>query len=449
VTGGCHADKIGPDFQPVELGGHGGWRRAHSGFRLIGAYALSHGVMPEPCGRPPLPSAPGTRGDACERVCWAGKCASRALTPITRSLSNKGGYIVKPIGAVNGVMQPNALSLVDATGLCGGAIYAMSGGRYREVIAMLDDAAVSAADRAARIWSAPGSGPIAPGSEAHKAAFCRMLLDTHNPYKPAIIEWPVLDPDARDRLVSLPIWDIAVQTEGKARLRVLSYAETIDDPLLRRAVELDGFEEGRHKEVLSNLVAAYGIRLAPEAEYRRPRDSEWAFMVTGFSECIDSFFAFGLFALAKHSGFFPPALVETFEPVMQEEGRHILFFVNWVAWHKRNLAVWRRPLFFAKILAVWVFLVWERIGLARGTGSAGDSSSAASAVPQDNNFTLTGGKAVGAVDLSVRDLIDVCLEENERRLSGYDPRLLRPNVVPRLMRLSRRFMQRPKAATTA
>ena len=35
--------------------------------------------------------------------------------------------------------------------------------------------------------------------------------------------------------------------------------------VLRRAVELDGFEEGRHKEVLSNLVEAYGIRLAPEA----------------------------------------------------------------------------------------------------------------------------------------------------------------------------------------
>ncbi|HMD64909.1 MAG TPA: ferritin-like domain-containing protein, partial [Stellaceae bacterium] len=124
---------------------------------------------------------------------------------------------------------------------------------------MFDDAAVKAADCAARVWAASESGPIAPGSEAHKAAFCRMLLDTHNPYKPSIIEWPVLDAEARERLVSLPIWDIAVQTEGKARQRVLSYAAIIEDALLRRAVELDGFEEGRHKEVLSNLVKAYGI----------------------------------------------------------------------------------------------------------------------------------------------------------------------------------------------
>jgi hypothetical protein len=312
---------------------------------------------------------------------------------------------------------------------------------------MLDDAAVSAADRAARIWSAPEIGPIVPGSEAHKAAFCRMLIDTHNPYKPSIIDWPVLDPEVRGRLVGLPIWDIAVQTEGKARLRVLSYAALIDDPLLRQAVELDGFEEGRHKEVLSNLVEAYGIHLTPEPAYLPPRDPEWAFMVTGYSECIDSFFAFGLFALAKRSGFFSPSLVETFEPIMQEEGRHILFFVNWVDWHKRNLAVWRRPFFLAKVAAVWIFLIWERIGLARGVGSAGDAAAAAAA--QDNNFTLTGSKAVGAVDLSIRELIDICLEENERRLSGYDARLLRPRIVPRLMRLARRFLRQPGAVAAA
>src|SRR5271169_4676027 len=269
-----------------------------------------------------------------------------------------------------------------------------------------------------------------------------MLLDTHNPYKPAIIDWPELEPEARGRLVSLPIWDIAVQTEGKARLRVLSYGEAVTDPLLRQAIELDGFEEGRHKEVLSNLVQAYAISLAPEPEYHRPRDPEWAFMVTGFSECIDSVFAFGLFALAKSSGFFPPALVDTFEPVVQEEGRHILFFVNWVAWHRRNLPPWRRLLFGAEILSVWAFLIWERIGLARDGARGAQARKAA----RDNNFVFTGGKAIGGSDMSAAALIDECLSEYERRFSGYDARLLRPNGMPHLMRLARRFLRRRGAA---
>ena len=299
---------------------------------------------------------------------------------------------------------------------------------------MTDDTTIAAADRTARRWTAAAAGTNRPGSEPHKIAFCRVLLDTHNPYKPAVIDWPRLDREARDRLAGLPIWDIAVQTEGKARIRVLSYAERIADPLLREAIALNAFEEGRHKEVLSNLVAAYGIRLAPEPPYHRPRHPEWAFMVTGFSECIDSFFAFGLFALARRSQFFPPELVDTFEPIMQEEARHILFFVNWVAWHRRNLARWHRPWFWCKVGAVWVFLVYERIGLARGAGASRDET------PQDNNFTLHGSKAVADIDLSAAALFDLCLAENERRMAGYDARLLRPSVVPSIVRLLRRFI---------
>jgi hypothetical protein len=289
-----------------------------------------------------------------------------------------------------------------------------------------------AADQTARLWRGDEPGPVRSGSERHKSMFCRMLLDTFNPYKPTVIDWPKLDSEARERLISLPIWDIAVQTEGKARLRVLSYGETITDPLLRQAIELNGFEEGRHKDVLANMVEAYGIKLAPEPPYLKPRDPEWAFMVTGFSECIDSFFAFGLFEVAKRSGYFPPELVDTFEPVMQEEGRHILFFVNWLAWHRRNLPWWRRPWFRLKTLAVWAFLVWERIGIARGLGGAPDA---------DNNFTVTGSKSVG-VDIDAAALMDICLAENERRLGGYDKRLKRPKTVPRLVRFARPFLRR-------
>jgi len=280
--------------------------------------------------------------------------------------------------------------------------------------------------------SAPApSERITLGSEAHKALFCTTLLDTHDPYKPAVIDWPTLDEETRRKIVSLPIWDIAVQTEGRAGMNVKTFGETLTDPVLKAAVEMDAFEESRHKLVLSNMVAAYGIDLEPEPEYKRPKDPEWAFMVTGYSECIDSFFGFGLFDIAKNSGFFPAELVDTFEPVMREEGRHILFFVNWVAWWRRNMPLWRRPWFELKVMAVWAFLIWERIGIATNM----DKSPKA----QDNNFTLNGSKELG-VEITFAELAEVCLKENDRRLAPYDQRLIRPVFVPNMLRLALRFM---------
>ncbi|HEY5048964.1 MAG TPA: hypothetical protein VII49_13195 [Rhizomicrobium sp.] len=302
----------------------------------------------------------------------------------------------------------------------------------------MNSTAIAFPDVACDAQCSPPHEPVLIGSEAHKILFCRTLLDTFNPYKPAVIDWPKLDDDARDRLVNLPIWDIAVQTENRAGLNVCSYAETIADPLLNKAINLNGFEERRHRHVLANLVQAYGIKLGPEAAYRRPRNPEWAFMVTGYSECIDSFFAFGLFELARRSAFFPAELVETFEPVMQEEGRHILFFVNWAAWHRHNMALWRRPLFDVKRLGVWAFLIWERLSIARDVNGN----------PQDSNFTVTGAKEVG-VDVSLSELMNICLSENDRRLGIYDSRLLRPVTVPLLVRFARRFLRSPKRPATA
>ena len=277
----------------------------------------------------------------------------------------------------------------------------------------------------------PPGEPVRRGSEAHLRLFCRTLLDTHDPYRPALIRWPKLDEETRRRIVSLPVWDMAVAAEGRTGLYVRLFGETVADPLLKAAVEMDAFEESRHKLVLSDLVAAYDIAIEPEPEALPPRDAEWAFMRAGYSECIDSVFGFGLFRLAEDTGFFPPELVDTFEPVMREEARHILFFVNWAAWYRKNLPWWRRPAFFFKTLAVWAFLIWERIGIARGIDAGGEA--------QDANFTMTGSGAVG-IELKPRELMELCLAENDRRMAGYDPRLLRPMAVPRMARLARKLL---------
>jgi hypothetical protein len=303
----------------------------------------------------------------------------------------------------------------------------------------MEDAAVITADFNARHWNFSAPGRIRPGSTAHFAMLTELLPATYNPYKPAVLNWPKLEPETLARITSLPIWDIAVQTEIKASMRIEAFAATIADPALRKALLHMAGEESRHRDVLSRLVAAYGIPMQPEPTYTLPRDPEWGFMVTGYSECIDSFFAYGLFEMARRSGFFPAELVETFEPVVQEEGRHILFFTNWIAWHKAAMPLWRRPYFALKTAAVWAFLIWERIGIARDVDGLDGG---------DANFTVNGSKAL-ADEMDPAKLIDICLEEDKKRMAGYDPRLLRPTTMPKLARFARLFIRPKKLPATA
>jgi hypothetical protein len=263
------------------------------------------------------------------------------------------------------------------------------------------------------------------GSAAHKNLFCHMLLDSFDPYRPAVIAWPALAPDALARVTGLPFWDIAVETEEMAARRMQALADATTDPLIREAVALNAFEERRHKDVLGHMVRAYGIALRPEREPAMLADAQWAFVRTGYGEIFDSFFAFGLFALARQSGFFPPPLLEVFEPIVQEEARHNLFFVNWVAYMRANAGWAARFTLDRQCLAALARQAWGRIGMAREV--------------DDKNFTRVGGAAIG-LELKPRDFLALCIAEQERRMSRYDPRLLRPRLMPRLARLITRFL---------
>jgi hypothetical protein len=106
---------------------------------------------------------------------------------------------------------------------------------------------------------------------------------------------------------------------------------------------------------------------------------------------------------------------------------------------------WRRIWFEVRVAAVWAFLGWERIGLARGM----DDGHAESGKPQDHNFTVNGAKAVSNVDLGLRELMELCLAENDRRFAGYDTRLVRPTTMPFLTRLACRFVQKKPQGAAA
>jgi len=292
----------------------------------------------------------------------------------------------------------------------------------------------SAAARTSRENAATADAPFRIGSEDHKRTFCSVLIDIFDPYKPAVLAWPKLSADAQKRLTDLPFWDVAVQTEGYASSRMQAMADQQTDPLIKEAIALNAFEEGRHKLVIRNMLRFYGISFVDDQAYAAPKNPEWAFIMTGYGECFDSFFAFGLFKMAKDSGYFPPELVDVFEPVVQEEARHILFFVNWVAWTAANKPLFPRLWFRLRCMAALVRAGLGRLSLA-GAADGGKSS---------DNFVAAGGETL-TEGLTIGKLLRTCVAEDRRRMDRFDPRLLRPRIMPFVAGIALKFMPVGKA----
>jgi hypothetical protein len=265
------------------------------------------------------------------------------------------------------------------------------------------------------------------GSDAHLTLLCREFIDTHDPFEPAQLPWPELDEASVAKLRALPFWDEAIRTERRTGAKVTAYAAHETPPLLREAVALQGYEETRHAALLDTLMRRYDVAADPGPEQPLPPNLEAAFMRTGYGECIDSFFAFGMVALARDSEFLPHALLDVLEPIVQEEVRHILFLVNWVAYKRQQQPALLRPLYRARCLASFAGAAFDR---ARSAGNvAGNVGNGAS----KDGFTASGVAAVTG-DFSVRSFVARCLDENTRRFARYAPELLRPRFVPAMAR---------------
>jgi hypothetical protein len=263
------------------------------------------------------------------------------------------------------------------------------------------------------------------GSEEHKELFCRSFIDTHKAYDPEEWPWPQLDDVSLARLRAIPIWTMALEIEMGAGEMLAGFAKTEPDPLVRQALELQGYEEDRHGRILKCMVDRYGLHVAPEVPEQQP--TRQAFVDFGYNECVDSFAGFGIFKLARDARFLPESLTSLYVRLLVEEARHIVFFVNWVSWDRYRAGL-RGPVMQAlPAMANYGSAIWRRVKDGAGMSNEPDSSG------HENAIDLFGDILSG---LTPAKFVRACVEENDRYMQDFDPRLLRPRVIPALAKFA-------------
>ena len=262
------------------------------------------------------------------------------------------------------------------------------------------------------------------GSIAHRDLFCKTFLDSHKKFEPETLPWPELELKYVDLLRAFPFWSFARSMEQEADRMIAAYAKTLTDPVIRKAVELQGYEEGRHGRLLNYMLGHYKIDVpaVPLSDLPVKRDD---FVVFGFSECTDSFVGFGGFALAREKRVFPKQLLDIFEQILFEEARHIVFFINW--WrYEEALAGNTNPL--VRTFHSIRYMIRATMHTAQGAqGAAIDTA------PMD----LTGGGSQVILDgVTPKSFLEKALAEERAMMSRIDSRLLRPRIVPFLASLA-------------
>jgi hypothetical protein len=254
------------------------------------------------------------------------------------------------------------------------------------------------------------------GTEDHKELFCQNFIATHRHYDPHQLPWPQLSDDQLSLLRGIPFWGEALRVETNAGAMVAAFAETVSDPSLRAAIDLQGREEARHALLLEVMMERYGIAVQ-RPEVQLPERLEAAFIDLRHEECLDSFFAFGFFEVARRAQIFPETMFTIFESILDEEARHIVFFVNWLTYIHIQRGQGAPLLRSARSLYYYAKALQRLVGSLQMGNNNGPG------------FTANGAAMLG-LDLTPEIFVTTCLQQNERRVGTLDRQLLRPHLMP-------------------
>ncbi len=262
------------------------------------------------------------------------------------------------------------------------------------------------------------------GSEEHKNLFCKTFIETYRAYEPTELPWPELDAVSIDRLRAIPFWSAALAAERAAGIMVTTFAQTLEDPVIREAFVLQGVEETRHARLLDVMLQHYGIPI-PNVKLPKTGENERAFIDFGYEECIDAFLGMGIFGLAREIQLFIPELTDIFEVILLEEARHVTFFVNWIAFERIRRGRGAMP---AQAVSIAIGYVRAMARLVRGFAPAATQKS-------DHQI---GFAAEGAFemfdDATWRTFLQSAVDQNDHYMAVMDGRLMTPRILPSIAR---------------
>jgi hypothetical protein len=117
----------------------------------------------------------------------------------------------------------------------------------------------------------------------------------------------------------------------------------------------------------------------------------------------------------------PESLFAIFDTLMLEETRHIVFFINWMAWQQAQrgrAAAWLRG-----AIALWYYT--RAIGRLLGTVRRGRRAN------DGKDFSATQA-GIFLDGFTFRRFVEACHAENARRMAEFAPDLLQPRLLPAL-----------------
>jgi hypothetical protein len=284
------------------------------------------------------------------------------------------------------------------------------------------------------------------GSLEHRDLICREFINGFKSYEATALPWPELNATGAARLRTIPFWSSLISAERIAAERARRMARDENDHATREALGLLAYEKTRTASLIECMMQRYGIK-AQRLTAKRSHYGEWGFMLSGAAETYDVIFAFGLFRLAVAARFLPSGLIAIFEQVVTEEARHALFFRNWAILRTRYAALPRQPLVASRRVAALTMRTLRTVRIGARIAMERQPPDG-----PDNFVAWTLAHLDGEV--SLRRLIEIGLKEFAQRMEDFDPRLPRPYLAPKLLRLAlpllkRTAEQREKAPSTA